>query len=84
MTDIVISRVDAAPATFEAAKFLRLFRGTLLAPGLGILPWTTTVTIDDREPLVHTNESIQEVLDKLAGSSQDLSPDRAGTGREYG
>jgi hypothetical protein len=67
MIDITIDRVDAEPAVFDASKFLRVFRGTQTSPRTNPIPSATTVTIDDPQALIHTNDTIASVLQKLNG-----------------
>ena len=68
MPMITISRIDGPAATFSAELILRITTG-LISPVRGKKTPKTEVTIDDPEPIIHTDESIAAVLAKIGNSA---------------
>ncbi len=61
---ITLSRIDGPPATFDPATILRATRG-IISPTAGQRTPKTEVTIDDPEPVIHTDEDFEEILVKI-------------------
>jgi hypothetical protein len=68
MGTITVSRMDGPAATFDPSKTLRVTRGITL-PIQGQRTPKTEVTIDDPEPIIHTDESMDHVLALVGGSA---------------
>jgi hypothetical protein len=67
MPQLTVSRVDGPVATFNTDDFLRVFRGTATSRDGGPIPWATSVTVKGLETPIHTNESIDYILQELSG-----------------
>ena len=67
MKTITISRIDGPPATFGSSKILRVTRG-IISPIPGQRTPKSEVTIDDSEPIIHTDEDMQHILAKVGNS----------------
>jgi hypothetical protein len=66
MTRITVSRTDGPAASFDPAKTLRVTRG-IISPIMRMPK--TEITIDDPEPIIHTNETMEDVLAKVGTSA---------------